>query len=347
MKLSAKRGDVVLSNRQKLILKAIIETYVTDGIPVGSKALTDKPYLNFSSATLRYDMAALEELGFLEKTHTSSGRIPSNLGYRYYVENLVTRDDDIKQLFPIIDQLFTEFENNKEYAVKEAINLLSELTNYTSMVLGPNEAFARINKVDFIPLANHDAVILIVTDKGHVQNEKVNIPEHLSLTDFKKIISSLNDLLENQLVKDAKRILKNAYTEENIIEYMEYQERIIDTFLNAFKQMSEENIYLTGMGHMLVQPEFNDINQLKELMYMLDRKELVKLVGHTNKLSVRIGREGTYMPTDTCSIISVPYFVSEEDQGTIAIIGPTRMDYSKVIPLMEYVAKNIAKLYKK
>ena len=94
-----KRGDVVLTNRQKLILKAIIESYVSDGVPIGSKALTDKPYLNFSSATIRYDMAILEELGFLEKTHTSSGRIPSNIGYRYYVENLVTRDDDIKQVF--------------------------------------------------------------------------------------------------------------------------------------------------------------------------------------------------------------------------------------------------------
>lgn len=337
----------MLTNRQKLILKAIIESYVSDGVPIGSKALTDKPYLNFSSATIRYDMAILEELGFLEKTHTSSGRIPSNIGYRYYVENLVTRDDDIKQVFPIIDQLFSEFENNKEHAVKEAINLLSELTNYTSMSLGPNEMFARIKKVDFIPLANNDAVILIVTDKGHVQSETVSIPEDLSLSDFKKIISSLNDLLENQLVKDAKRILKHAHTEENIIEYMEYQEKIIDTFLKAFRLMADENVYLTGMGHMLVQPEFGDMNQLKELMYMLDRKELVKLIGHTNKLSVKIGREASFMPTDTCSIISVPYYVSEDDQGTIAIIGPTRMDYSRVIPLMEYVAKNIAKLYKK
>jgi len=337
----------VLSNRQKLILKAIIETYVSEGIPVGSKALTDKPYLNFSSATLRYDMAKLEELGFLEKTHTSSGRIPSNLGYRYYVENLVTRDDDIKQIFPMIDQLFSEYENNREYALKEAINLLSELTNYTSMVLGPNDVFARIKKVDFIPLTNHEAVVLIVTDKGHVQSETVAIPEQLSLEDFKKIISSLNDLLENQLVKDAKRILKNTYTEENIIEYMDYQERLVDTFVNAFKHMSDQNIYLTGMGHMLVQPEFGDVNQLKELMYMLDRKELAKLIGHTNKLSVRIGREASFMPTDTCSIISVPYYVTDEDQGTIAIIGPTRMDYSKVIPLMEYIAKNIAKMYKK
>lgn len=337
----------MLTNRQKLILKAIIEAYVNEGIPVGSKALTDKPYLGFSSATLRYDMAKLEELGFLEKTHTSSGRIPSNLGYRYYVENLVTRDDNVKEVFPIIDRIFMEFENNKEIAVKEAINLLSELTNYTSMVLGPNELLARIKKIDFIPLYNQEAVVLIVTDKGHVQSETVQIPEHISLLDFKKIISSLNDLLENQFVKDAKRILKNAFMEENVMEYMDYQERIIDTVVNAFRQMSEENVYLTGMGNMLVQPEFNDINQIKDLMYMLDRKELLKLVGRTNKLSVKIGKEADYMPTDTCTIISVPYTVTEEDTGTIAIIGPTRMDYSKVIPLMEYIAKNIAKLYKK
>lgn len=342
-----RRGDGVLSNRQKLILKAIIELYVSDGQPVGSKALTEKPYLNFSSATIRYDMAVLEELGFLEKTHTSSGRIPSNLGYRYYVENLVTRDEEIEEVFPMIDRLFKDNESSKEKAVKEAINLLSELTNYTSIVLGPTEAFARIKKIDFIPLYNKEAVVLIVTDKGHVQNELVTLPIDLSMDDFKRIISSLNDLLENQLVKDAKRILKNAFTEENVIEYMDYQEKLINRFLSAFVEMSEDSVYLTGMGNMVGQVDINDPERLKELMTMLDRKDVAKMIGNADKLSVKIGREASFMPTDTCTIISVPYYVTEEEKGTIAIIGPTRMDYSKVIPLMEYIAKNIAKLYNK
>lgn len=337
----------MLSNRQKLILKAIIESYVSDGLPVGSKALTDKPYLNFSSATIRYDMAILEELGFLDKTHTSSGRIPSNLGFRFYVENLVTRDEEIEEIFPMIDKLFKENESSKEKAVKEAINLLSELTNYTSIVLGPNESFARIKKIDFIPLFHSEAVILIVTDKGHVQSELVSLPSDLSMEDFKKIIISLNDLLENQLVKDAKRILKNALTEDNVIEYMDYQEKLIARFLSAFLEMSADNVYLTGIGHMAGQMDQNNPQKIIELMSMLDRKDVVKMIGNADKLSIKIGREAHYMPSDTCTVISVPYYVSEEEKGTIAIIGPTRMDYSKVIPLMEYIAKNIAKLYNK
>ena len=128
----------MLTNRQKLILKAIIEIYVETGEPVGSKLLTDWPYLGYSSATIRYDMQVLEESGYLEKTHTSSGRVPSRLGYRYYLDNLVTRDSNVNTVFPMIDSLF-ERETSKDVIVKRAIDLLSELTNYTSVILGPNE----------------------------------------------------------------------------------------------------------------------------------------------------------------------------------------------------------------
>ena len=142
----------MITSRQKLILKAIIEAFVKDAQPVGSKALTQMPYLDFSSATLRYDMAQLEELGFLEKTHTSSGRVPSELGYRYYVEHLVTRDADVVDSFPLIDQIFLKNKLAREQAVEEAIHLLSELTNYTAMAVGPSSNQNTIKKIDFISL---------------------------------------------------------------------------------------------------------------------------------------------------------------------------------------------------
>ncbi len=337
----------MLSNRQKLILKAIIEIYVQTGVPVGSKALTEWPYLDYSSATLRYDMQMLEEFGFLEKTHTSSGRVPSTKGYRYYLENLVTRDSRINEFFPMIDQVFESFTNSKQQAVKQAIDLLSELTNYTSIVLGPSSDFMRVMKVDYTELPNNEAVILIVTNKGNVQSQILKIPDGLSKTYFKNTIKTLDELLKNQYLKDAKRILNAAFMKKDVIEYMDYQDKIIDTFVNAFTKMSEENVYLAGIGNMIAKSDIEDLDELRNLMRVLDNKDMLKVIGRTNQLSFRIGKEAEFMPTDQCTIISVPYVDGDDEIGTIAIIGPTRMDYKRVIPLMEYIAKNITKLYKK
>ena len=193
----------MITSRQKLILKAIIEAFVKDAQPVGSKALTQMPYLDFSSATLRYDMAQLEELGYLEKTHTSSGRVPSELGYRYYVEHLVTRDADVVDSFPLIDQIFLKNKLAREQAVEEAIHLLSELTNYTAMAVGPSSNQNTIKKIDFIPLSESDAVILIVTDQGHVQHQNISVPEGINISELKDIIKTLDELLRNRLIKDA------------------------------------------------------------------------------------------------------------------------------------------------
>src|SRR5690554_2550357 len=154
----------MLSSRQKLILKAIIDIHSETGEPVGSKTLMELPYLNYSSATLRYDMAVLEELGYLEKTHTSSGRIPSERGYRYYVEHLVTRDNKITEVFPLIDEVFSKKALGREHRIKEALKLLTDLTNYTAVAVGPDILQSHIKRIEMVPLGLKDAVMLIVTD---------------------------------------------------------------------------------------------------------------------------------------------------------------------------------------
>ncbi len=337
----------MLSNRQKLILKAVIEIYVETGIPVGSKALTSWPYLDYSSATIRFDMQMLEEMGYLEKTHTSSGRVPSTLGYRYYLENLITRDSKTDEFFPVIDSLFARYEDTKEQAVKKAIDLLSQLTSYTSISLGPDSGLTRIKKIDVVNLNEVEVVLLIVTNKGTVQSQIFKVPEGMSKQYFNNTIKTLDDLLKDQYIKDAGRILNSLFMEKDIYEYIEYKERLIDAFVGAFTKMTKDDVYLTGIGNMIAESDIDDPKQIKELMRVLDNKDFLKIIGRPNRLSFRIGEEAHFMPTDQCTIISVPYVVSENERGTIAIIGPTRMDYAKVIPLMEYIAKNITKLYKK
>ncbi|HHT55780.1 MAG TPA: heat-inducible transcription repressor HrcA [Acholeplasma sp.] len=337
----------MLTSRQKLILKAIVEYYVEYAQPVGSKILTKMPYLDYSSATIRYDMARLEELGYLEKTHTSSGRIPSERGYRYYVNHLVTRDSDVADDFPLVDEVITRHSYSRNLAVEEAINLLSELTKYTAMAVGPKNSEIKITKIDLIPTSEREAVILIVTNKGHVQHQNIAIPEGVKVNDITEVIKTLDDLLKNRYLEEAEQILKSRFAKEQISSFVEYQRQIYDSFIHAFAKFAEDKFYLSGITNVFDQPEFSNVDNIKNFVDMLDRREIVKFIGGKDSLNVTFGSEIELKLMENFSIISVPYRVSETEKGTIAVVGPTRMEYSKVIPLLEYIASNLGKLYRK
>lgn len=337
----------MLTNRQKLILKAIVEEYVNTANPVASFDLMAKPYLNFSSATLRAEMATLEQLGLIEKPHTSSGRVPTSMGYKYYVDNLVTRDSEVVSNFPLIDQIFQQHDLMKEEAIKEAMNLLSKLTNYTSMALGADYRNELVKKMDFIPVSDKEAVILIVTNLGHVSNQMIKIPNGLNPDELKKVVKVLDEVLKNKPLNDVEKILNDEFARLQVKDLMEYHDQLLNTFVNAFSKFYKDNYYLSGMSNVFGQPEFNDVNKLKKFMEAFEEGEVMKLVGNTNGLTVRIGSENKILAMDDCTIISVPYRIDDEKIGTIAVIGPTRMEYKKVIPLVEYIAGNMTKLYKK
>lgn len=337
----------MLTDRQKLILKAIVEEYIETAEPVGSKSLTDRPYLEFSSATIRFEMAKLEELGFLEKTHTSSGRIPSELGYRYYCSNLVTRDYDVQESFPLIDEIFIRKEYQRDEAIKEALNLLSKLTNYTSVALGPDLQNVLVKKIDFIPISTNQAVILIVTDHGNVTNQVVSVPLGMSLEELRKIVVMLDDCLRNVPLSRVEKIISDQFANIQIKDFMDYREQLINSFLTAFSKMNEDNFYLSGISNVFNQPEFNDATKMKAFVQAMEERSLLKMANDHDGLSIRIGRDNKIIPMDDCTVISVPYRIDDDAFGTIAVIGPTRMEYRRVIPLIEYIAKNMSKLYRR
>jgi heat-inducible transcriptional repressor len=286
-------------------------------------------------------------LGYLEKTHTSSGRVPSEKGYRYYVEHLVTRDIDVIESFPLIDEIFIKHKLGREQAIEEAIHLLSELTNYTALAVGPSGQLNTIKKIDFIPLAESEAVILIVTDQGHVQHQTIQIPDEMSSDQLKEVIKTLDDLLKNRSIDEANLILQQAFAKKEIESFIEYQTQLVNSFVHAFSKFAQDNFYLSGVTNVFDQPEFHNAKHIKSFVDMLDRRELVKLIGSPEGLDIRFGSDLSLFPMDNCTVISVPYHINETEHGTIAVVGPTRMDYNKVIPLLEYIASNLGKLYKK
>ena len=338
--------DIDLSNRQKLILKAIIEEYVSSGEPVGSKVLTAKPYLEFSSATIRADMAYLEMLGLLEKTHTSSGRIPSVNGYKYYVEHLVTRDYEVVNDFPLIDKVFSDETLNKEQMIKKAIDLLSDLTNYMTLASENNYEHIRIAKLDLVQISDFDALLLIITSTAKVETRQIKIPK-MGFAEFKKVIDAFDKALHNCYVSEIKYILKSENVANIISQYIDYQDEILRTFEVAFSSLNQTKTFHSGIDTIFEIPEFRDVDKIKEIITAVNNESINSLIATpTRGLSVRIGHENNISVMNDCSIVSVPYQIGDDEAGMIAVIGPTRMEYSRVIPLLEYIAKNMSKLFK-
>lgn len=335
----------MLSERQKMVLKAIVEEYVQTNEPVGSKTLVNLHGLNVSSATIRNDMALLEQHGLIEKTHSSSGRIPSEAGYRYYVQMILSEREDTVKSFPLIDQIFNKHLLSQEEAIKESMSLVAELTNYATIVLGAQSQNSRIKKIQLVALDERRAVILLVTNQGYVESKKIFIPEELNIRDLEKVVLLLNDILQDCLVTEIDKTIKAKLTDERIKSYITYYDELVSTFVRVFTEMVQDKYFLSGQSNILSLPEFQDVNKVKEFLNAIENQDILKVVETTAEgITVRIGQENTVQALKDCTVITVPYELPDGKRGAIAVLGPTRMEYQKIIPLLEYIAENIKKV---
>ena len=334
----------MITNRQIQILVAIVEEYVKTNEPVGSVTLTKREDMNYSSATIRNDMATLEDLGYLEKTHTSSGRIPSEKGYRLYVEEVMKRKHD-EESYPIIDEIFNRPNITRSEAINESMNLVTDLTNYASIVLGKTAFNSRIKKIQFIELKNPFALIVMVTDQGHVESKRIRIPEGFKYSDIEKVIMALDETLHNVLLSDIDQVIRQGNFNEKLNYYMDYHEELVLACIEVFKEMASDKYQLTGKYNIMSQPEFQDVEKAKEFLDAIEKKEIMRVVSSDNRgITIRIGQENELKFLKDCTVITVPYEANDGTVGAISVFGPTRMEYSKVISLLEYIAKYINKI---
>jgi len=340
----------MITDRQRAILKAIVEEFVSTALPVGSRVLSKRTELSYSAATIRNEMADLEELGLIEKTHTSSGRVPSHQGYRFYVDNLVNRaGDDINREAGQLHELVTQKQIQREVAVKEALKILSSLTNYTSIHLGPSREKSIVQKIQFVPISESEAVLILITDGGHVENLTTKLPEGIGVKLMESIIKALDKLLTGVRVSEVQAKLSESF-ETQLYEYISYKEEILYTVLRLLtRSIESNNLTLSGKSNILKQPEFNDLNSVSTLYDMIEDDQIVSVIDNDdgkNELTVKIGTENEIKAMENCTLITVPYHISDGEQGKIALLGPTRMEYQKIIPLLEYVAKIMSDIYK-
>ncbi|MBQ6282282.1 MAG: heat-inducible transcription repressor HrcA [Bacilli bacterium] len=330
----------MLGKRQNEMLKIIVEEYIKTAKPVGSKSICDS--LNCSSATVRNEMAYLEDIGYLEKTHTSSGRVPSELGYRYYVDNLMKpkelTGEEVLTLQTILSNQSLELSD----AITKSMEIISELTNYTSLVLGSSISDNRLKKVEVVPISDNSVIAIIITDKGHIENKTIAINENISVDEIRKMVDLINNLLVGTLIDEVNKKLE--FEIKPIIgKYIKQQEAIYNMFYNAFNEMTskKDNYHFSGKTNFLKAPEFDSADKVRSIVDKLEDKDVISSIEETSSgINVYIGDESN-IDSDV-TVIKTKYIVNGEE-GTIAIIGPKRMKYDKVIGMLEYIKGEIEK----
>ena len=331
----------MLDQRKKKVLQAIVEEYVNTAEPVSSSLLTKKDELKYSSATIRNEMADLEKAGYLEKTHTSSGRVPSEKGYRYYVDELL-RDDNIslEEIKYISEKLETKV-NEIEELTKLATPTISEITHYTTLAIGPGADTQLIDEIKFVMLGQRMLMAIILTNTGMVKETIIKFDEDITEKQVETINYMFNKKLKNQPLE-----IIDAPLEQYLINEMKYSVKVIKPIIEQIKKVIQEErqIYLEGTNKVFDLPEFNSLEVAKNFINIIDEKELVADMldsGFAKDINVYIGDENEKDELKDFSIITFKHKVGNKDLGTIGIIGPKRMDYSKVISVMKYISKKL------
>ncbi len=328
-----------LDKRKKRVLQAIIEEYIETAEPVSSGNLVNE--LECSSATIRNEMAELEKIGFLEKTHTSSGRVPSQKGYRYYVDELI-RDDKLskKEMELIRDRLETKV-NALEDLTKIATTTLSEITHYTAITIGPDVNNHIIIDIKFVLLGSRVLMAVILTDSGIIRESIIKFDEDIT----QEQVEDLTNLFKNKLVGKPLQTM-NSPLEEFIMDEMKTGINIIKKVIEEINKIINESqqVYLNGANKVVDMPEFKKVDVAKDFLNVLDAKDLVSDVlntGVADDIKIYIGEETEKEELRNFSIVTFNHLLKDKDIGTIGIIGPTRMDYSKVISVMKYISKKL------
>lgn len=332
----------MINNRQTELLKLIVEEYIKTARPVGSKSLCES--LRCSSATVRNEMSLLEEIGLLEKTHTSSGRVPSEKGYRYYVDNIMKPKELTGEDMLNLQIVF----NNKSLVLSDAITksmeIISDLTNYTSIVLGTSSRDNLISKVEVVPTSDTNLVAIVITDKGHVEHRNVSLTEKVSTVEVKQTVDLINKFIIGTPIDEVSAKLEFE-VKPRIGESVKQQRAVYDALYNVFNDLTNEStIHVNKPSNILKEPEFyNNMDKIQNILEKFEDKDFVRSISEDSEsdnggINVYIGSENEF--DDDMTIIKTKYNINGEE-GTIALIGPKRMEYDRVTALLNYIKENI------
>lgn len=325
----------MISDRQSKILKLIVEEYIQFAKPVGSKNLAK--ILNCSSATIRSEMNYLEEVGLLEKTHISSGRVPSEKGYRYYVDNLMRLNKMNSKDLNKLQVIFSNHDLQLNDCIEKSLELISEITHCASISLGRSSHDNTLKEVNVVPVNDTTVVAIIVTDKGYVEHKNMEL-YNVPLEDIKKTVNLINNLIVGTAIDEISSKLEFE-VKPIIAKYVAQHEQVYKAFYDVFTDFTNKNVQVVGKNNFLMQPEFNSVDKVRDIFNKFEDKEIISKIEEDNcDINIYIGEENDF--DGDCTVIKTGY-KTDKEEGTIAIVGPKRMDYNRVVGILNYIKQNI------
>ncbi|MGM9873757.1 MAG: heat-inducible transcriptional repressor HrcA [Bacilli bacterium] len=330
--------------RSDMILKCIVEYFIKTAQPLGSKTLIDEYHLSYSSATIRNEMYALEKMGYIEKTHLSGGRVPTSKGYKYYCEHLRNHNVD-EELKYSLQKVLQNKTKSIEETIKASCEILSKMTSLVSVVLGPDEKEEKLASVQLIKLGGNTVTSVFVTDKGYVENKTFIIPDDINVEEVVSCVKIINDRLVGTSVCDL--VEKMESIRPIISDYITGHDLIYQALLETFIKFASDRLSLYGRDEIFKHPEFiNDANALKNVFKLLDDSSVFKSVSKetTNKDEDIILKIGEIKNNPDVSLVTTKIKLGDEE-NTIALVGPTRMDYEKAVNAIEYIKTELTKYF--
>ena len=333
-----------MDERKVLILQAIIDDYIMTAMPVGSRTISRKSGVGFSPATIRNEMSDLEELGYLDQPHTSAGRVPSNKAYRLYVDHLMKTVKLSSNEREQMHEHLVSKSKQVEGVIRSAASVLSDATKYTSVIVAPKLGTLRIRHVQLVPVADKTALMIIVTSAGIVKDALIRVPEGLDADD----LYSISRMLTEKLADKPLEAVRQAFSE--MLRSAEQNRRLLGEALQVIEKRleSEEgapDVIVGGSSNLLDYPEYSDVTKAKHFLSVLESKEtLRRLVSRDGgmEITIRIGPENQVPALSDCSIVTASYRVGDHSTGTLGIIGPTRMNYNRVISVLDFMGRALS-----
>lgn len=335
-----------LSERKKKILSIVVNDYITSAQPVSSKLIAEKYMPDVSSATVRAELAGLEEMGYLTHLHTSSGRVPSKDAYKLYVDELMQRGKLSAKELGFIKEQFKKQSNDLETVFKNTVKVISELTDYTSLAYSTHDLTDKIVNVKIFRYKPNLALLLIVTETTLIRDKVITIPADMTEDELDRA----NEVINKTFVgKDFKEVLSVAKdTEDYFAEYREIFNRIIEV-LEDYVADNVNKVLLEGEDKILNHPEYSDTQKVKNFLSVVTSKEkVVDLLGASNngiEINIKFGTDEQDVPDD-CSLVTATYTAGGVNIGNYGVIGPLRMDYKKVVSVLEGVGKILEEMLK-
>ena len=331
----------LLDIRKMRILQAIVDDYIMTAAPVGSRTVSKRSDMGLSPATIRNEMSDLTELGFLEQPHTSAGRIPSEKAYRLYVNHIMDSakltDDEADYIKRHLDTRVHEVGE----VIRQTARVLSDMTNYTSMVLVPQFSTLRVKRISLIPVSDGKAMAVVVTDTGVTKNAMIRIPESLSPDDVEKISKLITSKLDGyRLTEAVEKVLPQIRGEIG-----EQADAVCEMIEDIERSMSETDVEVVGASNILDYPEYSDAAKARSFLTEVESGNYLQRVltdASDVEMSVRIGTENDNPDMQDCSVVTVTYKAGGKNIGTMGVVGPTRMDYGKVMAVLKYLSNSLS-----